>query len=110
MAVLFGGSNDPARHIDPAETRENVTLMVEWLQSHHVEKIVLIGPGVRNWSTPDADGLAVPLDEVHKSLRDVAERCELIFVASPASSAVAWNAARIPTSGASHIDRRAHGR
>jgi lysophospholipase L1-like esterase len=79
MAVLFGGSNDPVLHIGRAETEENVTFMVEWLQSHHVEKIVLIGPGLRNW-TPDADSPAVPLDEVHNSLRDVAERYELIFV------------------------------
>jgi lysophospholipase L1-like esterase len=78
MAVLFGGSNDPGRHIDPAETQENMTFMVEWLQDHHVEKIVLIGPGVRN--STDGDRMAVPLEEVHNSLRDVAERNELIFV------------------------------
>lgn len=79
LAVLFGGSNDPARDIGSAETHENVTFMVEWLQSHHVEKIVLIGPGLRN-CTPDADGPAVPLEEVQDSLRDIAERYELVFV------------------------------
>ena len=78
IVVLFGGSNDPAR-IDLAQTEKNVTFMVEWLRSQGVARIVLIGPGLRNW-TPDAAALAVPMDEVHGLLRDVAERYELLFV------------------------------
>jgi lysophospholipase L1-like esterase len=79
IAVLFGGSNDAARHIDLPETRENVTFMIEWLRSHEVPNIVLIGPGLRN-CTPHAGGAPASLDEVQGVLRDVAERYELTFV------------------------------
>lgn len=79
IAVLFGGSNDPARGIDPTETEENVTFMVEWLRDRGVRRIVLIGPGLRN-STQIADGMDVPLYEVQRVLEDVAERYGVIFV------------------------------
>jgi lysophospholipase L1-like esterase len=73
IAVLFGGSNDPARQIDPAQTRENVTFMVEWLRSHGAARIVLFGAELPH-------GSAAALDDVRAVLRDVADQYELVFV------------------------------
>jgi len=79
IVVLFGGSNDPAGHIEPAQTRENVTFMVEWLRSHGAERIVVIGPGLTN-STAGPGAAAVSLDQVRAVLREVADRYQLVFV------------------------------
>jgi lysophospholipase L1-like esterase len=79
IAVLFGGSNDPARDIGAAETEENVRYMVQWLREHGIAKIVLIGTGLRNW-TRDGDGSSSRLDEVSRVLGDVAEQEGVIFV------------------------------
>jgi lysophospholipase L1-like esterase len=79
IGVLFGGSNDPARGIDPTETVENVTFMVDWFKSRGVQRIVLIGPGLRN-STPSADRLETPLDDVQRALEGVAAREGVTFV------------------------------
>ena len=78
IAVVFGGSNDALRHVDPAETKQNVTSMVEWLHKHGVRRIVLIGPGWPNWQ-PAPDWVAAA-DEVRRVLGEVAERYGAIFV------------------------------
>ncbi len=78
IAVVFGGANDAFRRVDPAETEQNVTFMVEWLRDRGIRKIALIGPGLPNWQpTPDWVSAA---DEVRNVLRDVAERYSAIFV------------------------------
>ena len=78
IVVLFGGANDAARGVDPAETEQNVTFMVEWLRDRGIRKIALIGPGLLNWGqAPDSVSAA---DEVRNVLRDVAERYGAIFM------------------------------
>jgi lysophospholipase L1-like esterase len=78
IVVVFGGANDALRRVDPAETEQNVTFMVEWLLDHGVRRIVLIGPALVNWQpTPDW----VPLtDEVRRVLREVADRSGVVLV------------------------------
>lgn len=79
IGVVFAGSNDPARGIDPAETGENVTFIVEWFKDRGVQRIVLIGPGSRN-ATTSADSLEAPLDDVQRVLEGVAGRQGVVFV------------------------------
>jgi lysophospholipase L1-like esterase len=79
IAVLFGGSNDAFFGVDPAETEQNVEFMVEWLRDHGARRIVLISPGLLNWSV-DASGWIAPLDEVRSVLAEVAKRHGVIFV------------------------------
>jgi len=78
IVVVFGGENDAARGVDPAETERNVSAMVTWLRSHGVRKIVLIGPGLLNYARDPARVQAV--DQVRTVLRGVAVREGAIFV------------------------------
>lgn len=78
IAVVFGGANDALRDIDPAETHENVVVMVEWLRERGVTNIVLIGPGLVNLERElDRPPRA---DELRGVIKDVASRYDLIFV------------------------------
>ena len=78
IVVVFGGPNDALRRVDPAETEDNVTFMVEWLRNHGVRRIVLIGPALVNWQ-PTPDWIS-STDEVGRVLRGVAERHGVVFV------------------------------
>jgi lysophospholipase L1-like esterase len=78
IAVLFGGANDALQRVDPAETEDNVTHIVRWLRDQGVQKIVLIGPGLINWSHDATDWAA--LDEVRRVLARVAARYDTTFV------------------------------
>lgn len=78
IVVLFGGANDALRHVDPAETERNVTLMVEWLRERGVAGVVLIGPALVNMErSPE---WAPALEEVGSVLRGVAARTGAVFV------------------------------
>lgn len=78
IVVVFAGTNDACRRVDPAETERNVAFMARWLRDHGIRKIVLIGPALMNWQpTPDWVRSA---DEVRRVLRDVAERYAAIYV------------------------------
>jgi acyl-CoA thioesterase I len=78
IVVVFGGPNDALRQLDPAETEDNVTFMVQWLRDHGVSRVVLVGPPVVNWQpTPN---WVSSTDEVASVLREVAERCGVVFV------------------------------
>ncbi len=79
IAVVFGGANDAFFRIDHVETEQNVGFMVEWLRDRGARKIVLISPGLLNWSE-DASGSTAPLDEVRCVLAEVAKRHGVIFV------------------------------
>jgi lysophospholipase L1-like esterase len=78
IAVVFGGSNDAIRGVDPEETERNVTFMVEWLQDRGIRNIILMGPGMLN--SEQVPDWASPADEVRKVLRGVAEQHGVIFV------------------------------
>lgn len=78
IAVLFGGANDALHRVDPAETERNVTFIIEWLRDRGIRKIVVIGPGLINWSRDARDWAA--LDEVRKVLADIAARYDVVFV------------------------------
>jgi lysophospholipase L1-like esterase len=78
IAVVFGGGNDALRRVDPAETKQNVSFIVEWLRARGIGRIVLIGPELPDWEQPP-DWLAETA-EVRRVLTDVAERYGVIFV------------------------------
>jgi lysophospholipase L1-like esterase len=78
IAVVFGGANDALHDIDPAETRENVVVMVEWLRERGVTNIVLIGPGLVNLER-DLDR-PPRADELREVIKDVAQRYDAMFV------------------------------
>jgi lysophospholipase L1-like esterase len=78
IVVVFGGSNDAFRGIDPEETNRNVTFMVDWFRKRGIRKIVLIGPGLINW-TYDADAVR-ELNEVRAVLGALAERQGVTFI------------------------------
>ena len=78
IAVLFGGANDAFFGVDPAETEENVTFIVDWLRDHGVDRIVLMTPGLVNWSQRDDSAPAV--ERVRAVLSDVAQQRGATFV------------------------------
>jgi lysophospholipase L1-like esterase len=78
IAVVFGGTNDALRHIDPEETKRNVAFMVKWLGHHGIRKLVVIGPGLVNWRQDSASVSAV--DDLRTLLGDVAARNGASFV------------------------------
>lgn len=78
IAVLFGGANDAFYGVDPAETEQNVTFIVDWLRDHGIPHIVLITPGLLNWER-EADS-APAIERVRALLSDVAQRRGAIFV------------------------------
>jgi lysophospholipase L1-like esterase len=78
IVVVFGGTNDARRGVDPAETEHNVSFMAEWLRAHGIGQVVLIGPPLMNWRpTPD---WVSSVDDVRTVLREVAERHGAVFV------------------------------
>jgi lysophospholipase L1-like esterase len=78
IVVMFGGSNDARRGVDPAETEGNVTFMTEWLRDRGIRKVVLIGPPLVNWQPTPA--WVASEDEVRRVLADVAERYGAVCV------------------------------
>lgn len=85
IAVLFTGSVDAERGIDPNETARNVAFIVAWLREHGVRKIALIGPGMLNlpripeYMSQISDWFSA-IDPVRQRLREVAARHEVAFV------------------------------
>jgi lysophospholipase L1-like esterase len=78
VAVLFGGANDAFFGVDPAETEQNVTFIVDWLRDHGTRRIVLMTPGLLNFEQ-EADS-ADAIEQVRAVLRDVAQRRGVLFV------------------------------
>lgn len=85
VAVLFAGSVDAERGVDPAETERNVTFIVEWLREHGVRKIALIGPGMLNlpripdYMTQVTDWFSA-IDPVRAKYRQIAVERDVVFV------------------------------
>ena len=85
FAVLFAGSCDIEQGLPAAETEQNVTFIVEWLQARDVRQIALISPGIVNlpkvpdWleQVPDWSASAQSVASV---LREVAIRHDAVFV------------------------------
>jgi lysophospholipase L1-like esterase len=85
IAVLFAGSVDAERGVDPAETERNVTFIVEWLREHGVRKIVLVGPGMLNLPQvpdymPQVTDWFSSIASVRAMFRDVAVQYDVVFV------------------------------
>lgn len=79
VVVIFGGTNDALRGVNPEETERNVGFMTEWLHDHGVRNVVLIGPPLLNWQ-PAPEDWVPSADEVRRVLSDVAERYGATFV------------------------------
>jgi lysophospholipase L1-like esterase len=78
IAVLYGGANDAFFGVDPAETEQNVTFIVDWLRDHGARHVVLMTPGLLNFEQK-ADS-APEIERVRALLGDVAQRRGATFV------------------------------
>jgi lysophospholipase L1-like esterase len=78
IAVLYGGANDAFFGVDPAETEQNVTFIVDWLRDHGARHVVLMTPGLLNFEQK-ADS-APEIERVRALLGDVAQRRGVTFV------------------------------
>jgi lysophospholipase L1-like esterase len=78
IVVVFAGTNDARRGVDPAETERNVAFMAEWLRDRGIRKVVLIGPPLVNWQP--APAWVSSADEVRRALIGVGERYGAVCV------------------------------
>jgi lysophospholipase L1-like esterase len=85
VAVLYAGSCDVEHFVDPVETEQNVTSIVQWLHAHGVERIALIAPGIVNLSeVPEwlahIPNWASATEAVRAALKNVAARHDAVYV------------------------------
>lgn len=78
IVVVFGGTNDAQRGVDPAETERNLAVMLEWCLTRGIRKVVLVGPPLVNWEP--APDWASSAEEVRRVLSEVAERYGAVCV------------------------------
>ncbi len=78
IAVLYGGANDAFFGVDPAETEQNVTFIVDWLRDQGARHVVLMTPGLLNF---EQEAVSAPaIEQVRALLGDVAQRRGATFV------------------------------
>lgn len=85
IAVLFAGSVDAERCIDPVETERNIGFMFVWLRQHGVSRIALLGPGMLNLpQVPEHlaqnQNWLSSIDTLRAAFRDLAARNDVVFV------------------------------